>query len=184
MWDAAGEAFSFAKMHRSVEKAIEASGLAWTHLRPTGFMQNLANYMIGTIRSRGAFYSSVGDVPIAHVDVRDIAAVAVKVLTEDGHAGKAYQLSGPAGLTYAQMAATLSDATGREIRYVNVGDADVKSALTSSGAPESYADAFLDLLRYYRTGASSTPTEDVQRVTGRKAGTFAGYARDYAEAFA
>ena len=150
------ESYSFAKVHRPVEQAIEASGVAWTHLRPNGFMQNLQNYMIGTIQSQGAFYSSIGDTRIAHVDVRDIAAVAVKVLTEPGHEGRAYTLTGPAGLTYSEMAAQLSSATGRQINYVDVGDADVKGALVGSGAPEAYADAFVDLLRFYRSGLDTT----------------------------
>ncbi|HKR66381.1 MAG TPA: SDR family oxidoreductase [Thermoanaerobaculia bacterium] len=183
VWGAEKEEFSFAKLHRVVEKAIEASGLAWTHLRPNGFMQNMHNYMADTIRSQGAFYSSVGDAKISHVDVRDIAAVAVKALTEPGHEGKSYTLSGPEGLTYAEVASKLSAATGREIRYVNVGDADVKSAMTGSGAPESYADAFVDLLRNYRTGSMGTVTDDVRRVTGRDPHSFDDYARANAGAF-
>ena len=178
------ESYSFAKVHRPVEKAIEASGVAWTHLRPNGFMQNLQNYMIGTIQSQGTFYSSIGDTRIAHVDVRDIAAVAVKVLTERGHEGRAYTLTGPAGLTYAEMAAQLSAAAGRQISYVDVTDADVKGALTGSGAPESYADAYLDLLRFYRTGVPANATDTVRRVTGRDATSFEQYARDNAGVFA
>jgi len=177
------ESYSFARVHRPVEKAIEASGAAWTHLRPNGFMQNLQNYMIGTIRSQGAFYSSIGETRIAHVDVRDIAAVAVKVLTEPGHEGRAYTLTGPAGLTYAEMAAQLSSAAGRQINYVDVTDADVKGALTGSGAPESYANAFVDLLRFYRTGTAANATDSVRRVTGREATSFEQYARDNAGAF-
>jgi uncharacterized protein YbjT (DUF2867 family) len=178
------ESYSFANVHRPVEKAIEASGLAWTHLRPNGFMQNLQNYMIGTIQSQGAFYSSIGDTRIAHVDVRDIAAVAVKVLTEAGHEGRAYTLTGPAGLTYSEMATQLSAASGRNVSYVDVSDADVKGALTGSGAPESYADAFVDLLRFYRSGAAANATDDVRRVTGRDATPFEQYARDNAGVFA
>jgi uncharacterized protein YbjT (DUF2867 family) len=180
---AEGESYSFARVHRPVEKAIEASGVAWTHLRPNGFMQNLQNYMIKTIKSQGAFYSSTGDTKIAHVDVRDIAAVAVQVLTQPGHENRAYTLTGPAGLTYAEMAAQLSSASGRSINYVDVADADVKGALVGSGAPESYADAFLDLLRFYRSGAAANATDHVRRVTGREPIAFEQYARDNASVF-
>jgi len=182
--DAPGESYSFAMMHRAVEQAIEASGLAWTHLRPNGFMQNLGNYLIGTIREHGAFYSSTGDAKIAHVDVRDIAAVAAKVLTEEGHAGKSYTLTGPQALTYDEIASKLSAAAGREIRYVHVSDAEVKAAITASGGPEAYADAFLDLLRFYRTGAAGSISDDIRNVTGREARSFDDYARDYAKVFA
>ena len=177
------ESYSFAKVHRAAEKVIEASGIAWTHLRPNGFMQNLHNYMIGTIQDHGAFYGSIGDTKIAHVDVRDIGAVAAKVLTEAGHESKAYTLTGPEGLTYDAIAAKLSTAAGREIRYVAVTDEDMKNALTGSGAPEPYADAFVDLQRFYRTGVAANATDDVRRVTGREPHTFDDYARDHAHYF-
>lgn len=177
------EAFSFAKWHRAAEKAIEASGISWTFLRPNGFMQNLHNYMGDTIRSQGAFYSSTGDAKIAHIDVRDLAAVAVKALTEPGHEGKSYTLTGPEAVSYAEVASKLSSATGKTINYVNVGDADVKSALTGSGAPEAYADAFLDLLRWYRSGDAANVTGEVKKLTGREPFTFDQYAQDHAAQF-
>lgn len=184
VWGAEGEAFSFAHVHRPVEKAIEASGVAWTHLRPNSFSQNLQNYLIGTIKAQGAFYSSIGDARISHVDVRDIAAVAVQVLTEPGHEKQAYALSGPEGVTYADVAAQISAATGREVKYVDVSDADVKGGMVGAGMPEAYVDAYVDLLRYYRTGAGGNVTSDVRRVLGREPISFAQYAKDNAAAFA
>jgi uncharacterized protein YbjT (DUF2867 family) len=178
------EAFSFAKIHRAAEKGIEGSGLAWTFLRPNGFMQNLANYMIGTIKEHGAIFSSTEDAKIAHVDVRDIAAVAVKVLTEPGHEGKSYTITGPEALTYDDVAEQLTAASARTVRHVRVSDADVKSGMITTGAPEAYADAYLDLIRFYRTGAASETSDDVRRVTGRDATPFAQYARDHASTFA
>jgi len=184
VWGAAEEEFSFAKMHRAAEKAIEASGIAWTFLRPNGFMQNMENYSLPTIQSQGAFYSSVGDSKVAHVDVRDIAAVAVKALTEAGHEGKAYSLTGPSAITNNEIAQKLSSASGREIHYVDVSDADLKQGLLGSGMPEGYANAYLDLMRYYRTGHAGTISDDVRRVTGRDAIPFDQYARDRGNAFA
>ena len=78
------EAFVLARIHRPVEKAIQSSGIAWTFLRPNSFMQNVVTFMGGTIRAEAAFYSASGEARISHVDVRDIAAVAVKALTESG----------------------------------------------------------------------------------------------------
>ena len=75
-------------VHRPVEKAIESSGLTWTFLRPNSFMQNVVTYMGETIRAEAAVYSASGEAKISHVDVRDIAAVAVKALTETTHGGK------------------------------------------------------------------------------------------------
>ncbi|MDQ3280650.1 MAG: SDR family oxidoreductase [Acidobacteriota bacterium] len=184
VWGAEGEGFSFAKIHRPVEQAIEASGLAWTHLRPNSFMQNMQNYLIGTITSQGAFYSSIGDSKMSHIDVRDIGAVAVKTLTGGGHDSQAYSLSGPAALSYDEVAKILSDATGRTIRYVNVTDDDVKQALMGGGAPEGYANAYVDLLRYYRTGEGGRVTDTVRQILGRDPISFEQYARDNAGVFA
>ncbi|MGH8773124.1 MAG: NAD(P)H-binding protein, partial [Burkholderiales bacterium] len=108
IWGAANEQFSLAKMHRAVERAVEASGLAWTFLRPNGFMQNFANDMAETIKARGAIYQPAADAQISHIDVRDIARVAARVLTSPGHEGKAYELSGPQALTYGEAANALS----------------------------------------------------------------------------
>ena len=90
---AEGESYSLAHVHRPVEKAIEASGLAWTFLRPNSFMQNVATFMSESIRAEGAFYSASGDAKVSHVDVRDIAAVAAQALTDPSHEGKTYSLS-------------------------------------------------------------------------------------------
>ncbi len=94
------ESYSLARVHRPVEKAIESSGLGWTFLRPNSFMQNVVTYMGATIKAEGTFYSASGEAKISHVDVRDIAAMAVKALTESNHEEKAYRLTGPEALTY------------------------------------------------------------------------------------
>src|SRR6188508_2824148 len=105
---AAEEAYSLANIHRPVERAIERSGMAWTFLRPNSFMQNAVTFMAPTIRAEGVFYSASGEARISHVDVRDIAAVAVTALTAAGHEKKIYTLSGPEALTYDEVADELS----------------------------------------------------------------------------
>ena len=82
---AAEEAYSLAKVHRPVEKAIERSGMVWTFLRPNSFMQNAVTFMAPTIKAESAFYSASGQARISHIDVRDIAAVAVAALVAAGH---------------------------------------------------------------------------------------------------
>ncbi len=184
VWGAEKEEFEFAKMHRRIEKAIEKSGVPWTFLRPGSFMQNLANYSGATIKSQGAFYGASGDAGIAHIDVRDIAAVAVKALTQPGHEGKAYSLTGPEGLSFKQVAEKLSKATGRSINYVDLPPANLKQGMTSAGVPAAYAELLLDLHRYYREGKASSTTGDVKKVTGREPIRFDQYAKDHAGAFA
>ena len=177
---AAEEAFAFAKVHRPVEKAIESSGFAWTFLRPNSFMQNVVTYMGETIKAEGAFYSASGKAKISHVDVRDIAAVAVKALTEPNHEGKAYTLSGPEALTYDELANELSKVLGRSISHINLSPSDLKNGMLAEGMPKEIADWMLDLERYYREDQASRITNDIKQVTGRDPRRFAQYARDCA----
>jgi uncharacterized protein YbjT (DUF2867 family) len=179
-----GDDYSFARIHRPVERAIEASGLAWTHLRPNGFMQNVVNYFAATIRDHGAFYQPAGDARISHVDVRDIARVAAAALTGTGHDGKAYTITGPEALTYHEVAAKLSAATKKEIRYVALSDDDAKQGMVAAGIPAFYADYLVDLNRHYRAGGGSVVTDAVRAVTGSAPTAFDDFARDHAAAFA
>jgi uncharacterized protein YbjT (DUF2867 family) len=177
----AGEGlFEFARWHRPVEQHIEASGLAWTHLRPNGFMQNMINYKGETIRTQSALYASVGDAAISHVDARDIGAAAGRVLTESGHEGKAYDLTGGAALTYGQVAQALSTALGRTIRYVPITGEQYRAAAVAAGTPEPYADALVDLDRAYAAGVGSRVAADVKTLTGRDPISFDAFARDHA----
>ena len=171
------ESYSLAKVHRPVEKAIESSGFAWTFLRPNSFMQNVVTYMGETIKAEGAFYSASGKAKISHVDVRDIAAVAVKALTEPNHEGKAYTLSGPEALTYDELANELSKVLGRSISHINLSPSDLKNGMLAEGMPEEMADQMIDLERYYREDRASRITNDIKQVTGRDPRRFAQYAR-------
>ena len=174
------ESYSLAKVHRPVEKAIESSGLAWTFLRPNSFMQNAVTFMGKTIRAEAAFYSASGQAKISHVDVRDIAAVAVKVLTGPNHEGTAYTLSGPEALSYDELASELSNALGRPISHINLSPSDLKNGMLAEGTPEAIADRMLDLERYFREGRASRITNDIKQVTGREPRRFAEYIRDTA----
>lgn len=174
------EAFGLAKVHRPVEKAIESSGFAWTFLRPNSFMQNVVTYMGETIKAEAAFYSASGEANISHVDVRDIAAITVKALTESNHEGKAYTLTGPEALTYDELASELSKVLGRSISHINLSPSDLKNGMLAGGMLEEIADRMLDLERYYREDHASRITNDIKQVTGRDPRRFAQYARDCA----
>jgi uncharacterized protein YbjT (DUF2867 family) len=154
--------------------------MAWTFLRPNSFMQNAVTFMAPTIRAEGAFYSASGQARISHIDVRDIAAVAVAALTTADHNGHVYTLTGPEALTYDQMADHLSKALGRAIRHVSLPPADLRAAMLAEGMPESIADRMLDLERYFREDRASTITGDVRRAIGRDPKRFTDYLRDTA----
>jgi uncharacterized protein YbjT (DUF2867 family) len=174
------EAYSLAHVHRPVEKAIESSGMAWTFLRPNSFMQNVMTFMSPTIRAESAFYSASGDARISHVDVRDVAAVAVRALTDPTHAGKAYTLTGPDALSYDDVATLLTQATGRTITHVDLPPNELRYGLVDMGMQDEIADRLLDLERYFRSGAAARVTDDIRRVTGHAPRTFASYASECA----
>jgi len=178
------EKFTLARWHRAVEKHIEASGLSWTFLRPAGFMQNFINYMGETIRKQSAFYTATGTTGAgAHIDARDIGAVAARVLTGKGHEGKAYELTGPRAISYDEAAQVLSKAVGREIKHAAITPEQLRQGALGMGMPAPYVDALVDLDRAYSTGTLTQVTPTVKQLTGRDPITFEQFAKDYADKF-
>ena len=178
-----GRGAIFPRQHAESEDYILSSGVPYTFLRPNGFMQNFVNYSAPTINRDNAFYGSEGDGHVSHIDIRDIAAVATRVLTEDRHIGKIYTLTGPEALSNTRIAEILSNVLGRQIRFINLDPAQLKQALLSAGIPEWSADALIDLQRLYREGKAATVTRDVEQLLGRKPLDFAQFARDHRDAF-
>lgn len=182
-WGAAGGQFALAKMHRTIERAVEASGLAWTFLRPNGFMQNFANHMAGTIKAKGMIFQPAADTRISQIDARDIASVAARVLTSPGHDGKAYELSGPEELSYEDAANILSRVLGKKITYTALTDDAARAGMLAAGMPDFYADMLIDLYRAYRMGIAARISPDVKNVTGKEPIAFEQFVRDHAERF-
>jgi uncharacterized protein YbjT (DUF2867 family) len=176
------DAISLGRLHRQTEEEIERSGINYTHLRPNGFMQN-AFMFAATIKSQGAFYAPLGDARVSYVDARDVAAVALHTLTEDGHEGKAYEVTGPEALSYDDMAREFSAVLGREVKYVDVPVEAARGAMLGMGMQAWLVDALVELFSVYRSGQAARVTETVREVTGRAPLTFAQFARDYAQAF-
>lgn len=167
--------------HSVVEAALAASGLAWTVVRPTFFMQNYATMSAATIRDQGAIYEPAADGASAFVDTRDIAAVVVKALTEAGHDGRAYDLTGPEALDRASVAAAIAEAAGKPVRYVPVDDAALRNAM--AGAPPALTELMSGLFAAVRAGHTAATTTTVQDLLGRPATPFATFARDHADAW-
>lgn len=180
---AEGEGYSFAKIHRAVERALESSGIPHTLLRPGSFMQNFVNFYGEMIKNEGVLALPCGDAREAHVDARDIARVAAVVLTSDGHEGKAYDLLGPQAISYAEATAKISAATGRTITYTDAPESDFRQAMLATGAPEAYVDSLLDLYRFIRSGQFPRSGTAIKDVTGREAVSFDQFTRDYADAW-
>ncbi|MGW7205684.1 SDR family oxidoreductase [Streptomyces sp. NPDC054837] len=174
------ESASHGGIGRAIDEAVRQSGLEWTILRPNGFHTN-AFAWVESVRTRRTVAAPFGDVGLPTVDPTDIAAVAAVALREDGHAGQAYELTGPALVTPRQQAAALGAAMGEPVRFVELSRDEGRAHLLRF-MPEPVADTTLDVL------GSPTPAEqrvspDVERVTGRAPGTFADWARRHTSVF-
>jgi uncharacterized protein YbjT (DUF2867 family) len=181
-WDAQLEGYEIARMHRRIERAIEESGLSYTFLRANGFMQNLTRFSVQSI-AQGTLFHPLADAKMSYVDARDIARVAVHALTQPAPGGRALDLSGPEALSYADVARVLSRVLERSIQYVPVDDATARAAMLQTGMPEFYADAMIDLHRYFRTGAGARVTATVAQITGRPPTGFERFVRDHLALF-
>ena len=173
---------SLVKQHVATDKMLQDSGVAYTLLRPHFFMQNLLAHA-HTIKTDGAFYEPMKDGKISLVDIRDIAAVALRALTEDRHEGKIYTLTGPDALSFNEIAALFSEALGREIKYVDVEPDATRAAMLDFGLPEYRADGILELYVIFADGKVTEVSRDTADVTGRPATSFAQFARDHAAVF-
>jgi uncharacterized protein YbjT (DUF2867 family) len=173
--------YTLAADHREGERLVEASGIPFTHLRPTSFMQNVLNDA-ETIREKDAIYNPVSE-PVSFVDGRDVAAVAAAVLTGDGHDGAAYPITGPEAITFGRMAEVLSEVLGREITHVQVSMDDARTGLVEAGMPAELVEGYVGLLEWFEAGGGSQVLDTVETLTGTPARPFDTFARDHAEAF-
>ena len=172
----------FLRYHAAVEAALQASGIAYTLLRPNLFMQGLLNFR-STIATQNAFYAAAGDAKVSVVDVRDIADVAVAALTEPEHEGKLYEVTGPQALTHAEMAEALSKALGRQVAFVDIPPEAMRDALLGVGFPVWQADGLIEDYAHYRRGEAAAVTSGVEDATGKAPRSFEEFARDYAAMF-
>jgi uncharacterized protein YbjT (DUF2867 family) len=175
------------RLHRQAEKIIEESGIPYTFLRPGEFMQNFIRWYSETIKEQGAFYLPAADTKVGFVDVRDIAAVAMKALTEDDdengkHNNKAYTITGPEELSYYQVAEILSNATGRKIDYVNISEEETRRAMKDMGISEWLINGVIEVIELYRSGIPQLSSA-VEEITGKKPISFSQFAKDYAHVF-
>jgi uncharacterized protein YbjT (DUF2867 family) len=182
-WAAAPDSpVRFLRYHAAVERKMRESGLAYTFLRPNLFMQGLLAFR-ETIIGLGKFFAAAGDAKISAIDVRDIAAVAVAALSEEGHEGKTYDLTGPEALSHGEMAEKLSGVLGRRIDFVDVPPEAMRETLISVGLPVWQADGLIEDYAHYSRGEASEVATGVQDATGKPPRSFDDFARDYAPAF-
>ncbi|MFD5475883.1 NAD(P)H-binding protein [Streptomyces hawaiiensis] len=161
----------------TAERALESAGLAWTVLRPRWFFQNFSeDFLLDPVLS-GEVRLPAGDGEEAFVDAEDIAEVAVAALTEDGHAGRHYELSGPRLMTFGDAVGEIARATGRDIRYAPLTPQAYMDEQRAQGVPEEWIQLSVGLYAYVGSGGLASLSDGVQRSLGRAPRDFADYAR-------
>lgn len=170
------------RWHAQIERRLEASGLPYTHLRPPFFMQNMLRFA-PAVADHGELAAPMKDGTIAMVDVYDIAAVAAKALTDTRHAGKTYTVTGPAALSFHQIASRLSIVTGKTVTYRDIDLKSMRQRLQDNAMPDWHIDILMQFWTVLREGYGSPVTDTVATVTGTAARSFSRFAQTHAALF-
>jgi uncharacterized protein YbjT (DUF2867 family) len=166
-----------------IETGLAASGLAHTLLRANAFMQNTL-VLAPAIQRTGGFGSSAGPGRVGLVDARDVAAVAAEVATApQAHAGRTYRLTGPALITYADVATVLSEVLGRPVKYRTLSFEEDRAAMVRAGLPEPVAEMNAQAFSLIAEGDAAWLSQDIPALLGHPARSFAQFAADFAPAF-
>ena len=171
------------RWHYQVEKELQESGMDWTILRPHHFMQNLlaqAEY----VAKQGVVYSASGDGKIPYLDPRDIATVAFVTLTQPGHLGKKYVLTGGEAISYREAAEIIGATVGKPVRFVDESPEQARERRVREGLPPAVIESALAISAYQRAGGKTvTITSTIADLTGRPPRTVAAFVREHAAAF-
>jgi uncharacterized protein YbjT (DUF2867 family) len=166
---------------RKAERHLMATGLDYTILRPTWFMQNFSTGFIQPmIAQMGAIYLPAGDGKTSFIDAADIAAVAATVLTQPGHAGQAYTLTGGEALSYGEAAAIVSEVAGRPVGYVAIPNDAFRQSLIDNGWPAESAGFMAGLFQPVEQGWAAAVSPAVATILGRAPVTFRQFASENA----
>lgn len=170
------------RMHAEADHYLKASSLDYTILQPNAFYQNMF-FSARSIKEQNAFYLPLRDGKQSLVDVRDIAAVAVKVLTRPEQKNKTFILTGPEPLSYYDVAEKLSSLMKREIEYINMSPETAKQQLLASGMPEWNASALIESYGAFASGMYTDTTDDINNILKRDPISFNTFLKDYKHIF-
>jgi uncharacterized protein YbjT (DUF2867 family) len=165
---------------QACERIVQDSGLDWTVVRASWFHQNFSEGAFVEMVLSGQITLPAGDTPEPFVDVDDIADVAIAALSESGHDGEIYEVTGPRLMTFADIAADLSTVTGREITYIRVPHEAFVAEVANSGAPKDVVWMLDYLFSTVLDGRNASLTDGVQRALGRPPKDFADFAKEVA----
>ncbi len=169
---------------RRAEVDLEKSGLNYNIIRPNWFMQNFNTFWVGGILSQSKILLPAGDAKTSFIDTRDISAVAAKLLTsDDGFSNKAFNLTGGEAIDHNQVAAAISEASGRKITYQEITSDEFIKTLSGFGLATDYVQFLNLIMGYLKAGYNSNITSSVKEILGREPLKFQNYAKDYRTSF-
>jgi uncharacterized protein YbjT (DUF2867 family) len=172
------------KWHYEREERIRASGLDWTFLRPGMFMSNSIEWWAETIKGQGSVFFPGGKKgKVAPVDPRDVARVAAAALTQPGHNGQAYELTGSELFTIGEMVGVISHVLGKPIQYVDIPPIAAKLFMLKTGMDKTLVNALMEMLASLRKNEGAFLTDTVQRLTGHPPRTFEAWCREHIKSF-
>jgi uncharacterized protein YbjT (DUF2867 family) len=177
------EKFRTALAHEKIERYLEASGLVWTHLRPAQFMQFYFPGAPAMNLTANALSLPMANATLAPVDIEDIAKIAFRLLHDGGHENKSYDITGPEALTMTEVAAQISQATGRTIQYVDITLEEYKRAMLAMGTSPERVEAFAELWGERRDRGGSQVNLSTHEIFGVRPTTFAEFASRNAARF-
>jgi uncharacterized protein YbjT (DUF2867 family) len=168
-----------------VDQALQGTKMSWTILRPHAFMQNWVGDVAQSVRARGVIESPIGEGRVPFIDARDIAAVAAEALLHpEVHAGRRYFLTGGEAVGYADLAAAISEATGRTVAYRPISMEEARARMETQGLSAYFIESTLAIAAYQKEGGPTAMVSDkVERVLGRPPRTIRDFVRDHIAAF-
>lgn len=164
---------------RIIERRIEDSGLMYSILRPNCYMQNFNTYFKNSILSEDKIKAPVGNTKTSFIDIRDVAEIAVKLITNHFQENKTFILTGDQAITMKEAARIISSSLNRDIKYEIINENDYSDYLADSGINNSVAEQFFCLCQFINQGWNSVVTGDVEFLLGRKPISFETYAYDF-----
>lgn len=171
------------KWHREQEQLIEASGMAWTFLRPTMMMVNTIQWWAASIKSQGAVYFPGGKGKVAPVASCDIAAVACAVLTQAGHESQIYELTGPQSLSINDMVQTIARLLGKPLRYTSIPSFAAAMWMRKMGLPREVVNGLVETMGALRRSEYAYVTDVVEKIGKRQPQNFEAWCRAHLTAF-
>lgn len=172
------------KWHYEREELIRASGMAWTILRPGMFMNNTIEWWAESIKGQSSVFFPGGKTgKVAPIDPRDVAKVAALALTEAGHEGKAYELTGAELFTISEMVQVISKVLGKSIQYTDIPPIAAKLFMLKTGMDKTLVNALMEMLTSLRKNEGAIVTETFRQLTGKPPHTFEAWCQEHVDAF-